>query len=217
MAAGRGRSVDVEGVADTACKVSRRPGKWQREESMGWREGDLNSCSSLEKEAACKQLLMQDRLWINSLQSPRNYMNSFLYCWRLQEVTPAYWGCEIPQKQYKAFHTRAEQLKCQVYNRSWSKHINLQRQVKQGYIFLLETYKRNIPCNYLDFSTLGAKGEGDAKVNERYAVLFCKKSQWILKQFFLVKPKLLQFWEQLRCPGAIVQWFVSWKKPITLF
>lgn len=152
MVASRGRSRDVKGVADTACKVGDLKGGREMNQCDGERKiwtpaAFVLWCfaSTLEKEAAWKQQLIQDRLWINSLQSPRNYMNGLIYCWRLQEVNPAYWSSNISQEQYKAFHTRAEQLKCRVYKRSWSKHINLQRQVKQGYIFLVETDKRNIP------------------------------------------------------------------------
>lgn len=96
-------------------------------------------------------------------------MNSLIYCWRLQEVNPAYWGSNISQEQYKAFHTRAE---CPDLNTIICKD----KRSKVTYFWWRLTKGTSLG-NYLDFSTRGAKGEGDAEVDERYVVLFCKKSQ----------------------------------------
>lgn len=50
--------------------------------------------------------------------------------------------------------------------------------MKQGYLFLVETYKKNIPCTHLDFSPIRGKGEEDeTKVDQWYVILFCKKEQ----------------------------------------
>lgn len=33
--------------------------------------------------------------------------------------------------------------------------------MKHGYLFLVDIYKKNIPCTYLDFSPIRGKGEED--------------------------------------------------------
>lgn len=97
-----------------------------------------------------------------------NYVSALIYCWRLQQVNSAYRDQEISQEQYKVLHIWAEQLNCRVCKGSRSKSCNLQRQMKQGYLFLVEAYK-NIHCTYLDlfifFSIRGMGEEDDTEVD----------------------------------------------------
>jgi len=69
-------------------KLSRRPGRGQGEESRWWREEDLKSCNLcalvfhfyLRKGSSLYKTANLDRLWINRLQSPMNYVTLLIYC-----------------------------------------------------------------------------------------------------------------------------------------
>lgn len=124
-----------------------------------------------------------------------------------------YLGCKVCQEQCKMSHPWAEWLTYLVCRSAWFKHWELQRQVRQGNLFLVETY-RNIPCNYSDFSPMKGKGKGDdAKAD---VILFCKKKSWLFRTIPM-KPEQLWFWNCLCCPGARVQGFLNWNSTITLY